>query len=261
MSCSTVADMFNVINDFGEIRFPFRFKILEQEEHSKEYHQVHITYPERYKSELTLHCQICAAGTWALISDLVGHAPAEFEIQFPFSLEQMPKDSKTLLPCNLRFDQKHFGFKVPTKLLAVPLPGRDEVSHELFISLCQQIRQQINNVQAPSSQDKKQVTHSIKRLLNAYDSQFPAATQVAQILGMSGRTLRQKLKGEGANYRTLLNQHKISRAKKLLTSTNQSHDQIAELLGYQDTANFSRAFKRETGQPPSEFRHSNKFSL
>lgn len=259
MSCSTVQDMFAVVNEFGDIRFPFRFKLLGLEESDYEKLQVLISYPEQYKKELALHCQICAAGTWTLISDLIGHAPTDFEIQFPFSAEEMPKEAKKYLPCEMKFNQGHFGFKASANLLELSLPGKDEVSNELFIALCRQIRQQIKTESA-AADNKRLITQAIMQLLEAYENQFPTAPKVAEMLGMSGRTLRQKLSDEGTNYRTLLNQYKISRAKTLLASTSHSHDYIAEQLGYQDTANFSRAFKKETGQPPSEFRQNQKFS-
>lgn len=253
MSCSNVADVFALINEFGEIRFPFRFELTNPNSNNKQKLTVLITYPEQYQTELELHCQICAAGTWSLISNLIGYPPPGLAVQFPFAENRMPRGYQELLPCPTSFDHKHFSFTAPTGLLDLAVPGKDEVSKELFISMCRRVRQDINS-KSTVTQNDKQLSHAIAKLLGAYKGRYPCAPQVADLLGLSGRTLRQRLNNEGTSYRSLLNQHKVRQAKHLLINTNYSHDTIAEQLGYQDTANFSRAFKKETGLPPSKFR-------
>ena len=43
-------------------------------------------------------------------------------------------------------------------------------------------------------------------------------------------------------------------AKSKLTSSNQSIQEIADLVGYHDTFTFSKAFKRYSGYSPSTYR-------
>lgn len=49
---------------------------------------------------------------------------------------------------------------------------------------------------------------------------------------------------------------KTEEAKKLLREENYSVSEIASILGYPDIHSFSRAFKRETGYSPTEYKNS-----
>ena len=71
---------------------------------------------------------------------------------------------------------------------------------------------------------------------------------------MSQRTLNRRLQGEDSSYRAIKGQVLESWARLHLTETNQSVESIAAALGYQDTANFRRAFRKSEGCSPSEFR-------
>ncbi|MDF1763020.1 MAG: AraC family transcriptional regulator, partial [Oleibacter sp.] len=47
-------------------------------------------------------------------------------------------------------------------------------------------------------------------------------------------------------------------AKKLLSSTNESIDEIVYLTGFSEPSTFYRAFKRWTQQTPVEYRNSRR---
>lgn len=49
---------------------------------------------------------------------------------------------------------------------------------------------------------------------------------------------------------------RISRARELLRESSLSVSQIADALGYEDVAFFSRQFKSRTGRSPAQFRHA-----
>jgi len=80
--------------------------------------------------------------------------------------------------------------------------------------------------------------------------------KIAENLNMSERSLQRRLKEAGTTFRTIL-----ERVRKDLASTY-VHDPeielvgVAVLLGFSDQSAFSRAFKRWTGNTPSEFRMS-----
>ena len=62
------------------------------------------------------------------------------------------------------------------------------------------------------------------------------------------------LREEGVNYQQLLDRVREELACWLLLHTPLSVEAIAERLGYQDTSNFSRTFKRWLGITPRAFR-------
>ncbi|MDN6320070.1 MAG: AraC family transcriptional regulator [Marinobacter sp.] len=82
----------------------------------------------------------------------------------------------------------------------------------------------------------------------------PKLARVAATLYVSERTLKRRLQEEGASFQNLVDQVRLERAREFLTGTGMNLNQIADVLGYADAANFTRAFKRWTGVSPSHYR-------
>ena len=79
-------------------------------------------------------------------------------------------------------------------------------------------------------------------------------TDIADLIGISERTLRRRLANGGTNYNKILEQNRLAIAKEKLINSNDSIIEIAEDLGYQYPEHFSRAFKRWIGMSPRIFR-------
>lgn len=82
----------------------------------------------------------------------------------------------------------------------------------------------------------------------------PKLARVAATLFVSERTLKRRLQEADASFQNLVDQVRLERAQGLLTGTRMNLNQIADVLGYADAANFTRAFKRWTGASPSHYR-------
>ncbi len=78
--------------------------------------------------------------------------------------------------------------------------------------------------------------------------------KLASELGMSRATLQRRLKAEGTSFEAILDGLRQRLARRYLRKENYSVKKTAYLLGFSDPAAFSRAFKRWTGQSPSELR-------
>ena len=83
-----------------------------------------------------------------------------------------------------------------------------------------------------------------------------AIEDVAAKLGYSKRSLQRKLQEENTNFQKQLNHTRELLAKYYVGSTDMRTEDIAYLLGYQDTSSFLRAFSMWTGGTVSEFRQS-----
>lgn len=79
--------------------------------------------------------------------------------------------------------------------------------------------------------------------------------QVAQALNISTRTLYNKLEATGTTYREVLDETRQDLAEQYIRDNLPIYE-IAYLIGFSDTANFSRAFKKWTGRSPMEFREA-----
>ena len=83
---------------------------------------------------------------------------------------------------------------------------------------------------------------------------MPDLDQAAETLHLHPRTLRRHLKSEGTSWRALTNEVRSTLAAELLSHVGLSVEELADRLGYSETAAFTRAFIRWFGVPPSTYR-------
>ena len=77
---------------------------------------------------------------------------------------------------------------------------------------------------------------------------------VASKLCMSRRTLQRKLTDEHTTFQQQLNSTRLLLAQNYLRDSERTNDDIAFLLGYEDTTSFLRAFSTWTGQTVTEYK-------
>lgn len=81
----------------------------------------------------------------------------------------------------------------------------------------------------------------------------PSAEKLAEALHLSLRSLQRKLAEEGTSYEEILTATRRELALSYLAERRYSISEITYLLGFSDTSSFTRAFKRWTGQSPSQY--------
>jgi AraC-like DNA-binding protein len=86
------------------------------------------------------------------------------------------------------------------------------------------------------------------------ETRIPTVDEAAELVGTSVRSLQRGLGQQGTVYRELVERVRYDTARELLCAPDISVLEIAQRLGYSDTANFSHAFLRWSGMPPSQFR-------
>lgn len=79
---------------------------------------------------------------------------------------------------------------------------------------------------------------------------------MAEMMNMSPSSFYQKLKDAGRTYQEILDDTRLSLAKNYMKKSTLSTSEIAYLLGFHDSSNFSRAFRRWTGSSPSAYRQA-----
>ncbi len=92
------------------------------------------------------------------------------------------------------------------------------------------------------------------RLLPA-PNRMPGIDELASELHMAPRSLRRKLQEEGTSYRALTEEVRQTLAEELLKTAKLKLDEIAERLGYAESASFIHAFQRWTGMSPGAYRN------
>jgi AraC-like DNA-binding protein len=82
----------------------------------------------------------------------------------------------------------------------------------------------------------------------------PTRRRLAESLHMSERTLARRLAEHDYTFTSLVDEIRNELSRDYLRQPRFSITDVAFLLGFSDQSNFARAFKRWTGQSPTEFR-------
>lgn len=84
----------------------------------------------------------------------------------------------------------------------------------------------------------------------------PTLETLADLSGMSPRTLQRRLGEEGLTFFEAVDRWRCNRALNLISDPGVTVGEIAERVRYSDASHFVRAFKRWTGVTPQSFRDS-----
>jgi AraC-like DNA-binding protein len=121
---------------------------------------------------------------------------------------------------------------------------------ELLAILTPALSMALDEIDAQSSLPE-QVKIVLKRRLA---SGKPELSDMAEALGLSERTLQRRIAEAGTSFRQLLEDARQELGRDMLASGINGTDEIAYLLGYQDTSSFYRAFREWEGVTPSQWR-------
>ncbi|OUS24282.1 hypothetical protein A9Q99_25465 [Gammaproteobacteria bacterium 45_16_T64] len=170
----------------------------------------------------------------------------EIQVTWESRDKQEPQQYQRLFQCPIRFNCVENNVLFDPAIVNHALPQ----NNPLTVKMCQQYLDQRLPTIASEDSATEHVTqyfiHTPAYKLNLEDC--------AKELDLSSRHLARTLKNEGASFKELMEQWKLSLAKRYLSQTNMTLEEIAERLGYSDAANFSHAFKRWTGMPPRKYR-------
>ncbi len=84
----------------------------------------------------------------------------------------------------------------------------------------------------------------------------PDLSLVAEIVGMSPRTLQRRLQRSGSSYSQVLQEARFDLARNLLDDPGAKIIDVAMTAGYQSPQHFTRAFRRFTGLTPTRYRRA-----
>jgi AraC-like DNA-binding protein len=84
----------------------------------------------------------------------------------------------------------------------------------------------------------------------------PDLSLVAEIVGMSPRTLQRRLQQSGSSYSQVLQEARFDLARNLLDDPGAKIIDVAMTAGYDSQQHFTRAFRRFTGLTPTRYRRA-----
>ncbi len=191
--------------------------------------------------------EIIAVSMYRGLLALAPGAESGCEVWFDFPEPEHADAVRHRLP-HVRYQMPSCQFRFDTARLDTPLAMSNPVGLRTAMRWCERDEREHGLV------DGKLTTVLHQQLRPEGAKGFPSMDQMARRLGMAPRSLRRHLKAEGTSYSSLLQAARLREALRLLEQPHLSVREVASLLGYEDPANFTRAFRSWTGSPPSTYR-------
>jgi AraC-like DNA-binding protein len=182
-----------------------------------------------------------------VIEAVLGRVPDSIAVDLPFAEPDWRDRIQRQLNGPLRFGAPRLALHVDADLLATPCLTADASAFDRARRECEVALASV----AASASFARRVR---ERLLGAEDEAYPTLAAMAGEFALSQRTLIRRLHDDGTRYQSLLDEVRQQRALWQLQHTRDSVEAIAARLGYEDTSNFSRTFRRWFGVTPSEVR-------
>lgn len=170
------------------------------------------------------------------------------QINMVFQKPENTEKYKSVFGFVPKFEAERNEIVFDKSLLLIPMKAFNKETFNL-------LKTHLENQLVQLSHDET-ITEKVNKILHSsFMYQFPDIETVADKLNISARTLQRKLSEEQTNFKQILQDVKFSIAKKLLEQDILTISEISYTLGYSDLGNFSRSFKKYTGNSPQEFKN------
>ena len=150
------------------------------------------------------------------------------------------------LGCPVRFGQPFSELVYPKSILSAKPRMAHGLTSKILQDTCDRI---LGEVKTSTG-----VAGEVYQIIASTPGHSPSMEGVARQIGTTVRTLNRKLVAESTSFTRILDDVRWNLASEYLRSTKLSIDDISELVGFSDAANFRHAFRRWTGSTPARFR-------
>jgi AraC-like DNA-binding protein len=194
-----------------------------------------------------------------LLASILGH-PVGGNVAISFA-HCAPRDAERLLAAydgTVQFDAPDNSIAIPLAWRQLPSPLYDESVFRANVVKCREL--------IAAREHEGSVVQAVQdRLSNHFDKQIlyadearppPTLEQLADAMHLTSRTLIRRLQDENSTFKALLESSRKAYAQRLLGDARRNVADVAELLGYREPANFTRAFRRWYGVTPTAWRRS-----
>lgn len=211
------------------------------------------------EEEVTLHFEPASDDydpeTWAMEMLIISFASAATSLtakpirgsaRLMIEKPAVYEDIKHLLPGSAEFGCKECSLTFPREIMDYPIVAPDPDSARTAKAFRKQELGQLR--------EQHSVGELVESMLFDEGVGFYSMEQIADKLDLSTRSLQRHLKEESLAFSDIVEKVRRQQAMRLLSESNLSVSRISTLLGYSDVANFSRAFRRWSGESPRTYR-------
>jgi AraC-like DNA-binding protein len=153
------------------------------------------------------------------------------------------------------FDAVFHGVAVPASVRGLPCPLHDEKTYRAALLRCHEALDAVLNPDDVVARSSHWLAaHFDEVVAGRAAPRQPRLEDLAGVLCVSPRTLVRRLADSSTSFTALRVAQQYRIACRLLGDARFTAGEIGVLLGYDDEANFARAFKRKAGVPPGQYR-------
>lgn len=197
-----------------------------------------------YKGKAKQLIDLSLAAGLNLINGLVSKRIVLTSAYFSYSLPSQLLPYQELFACPLKFDSEQNCIVLPLSSLSTELKAKPS-------SLKQFISEYLNRLSEAAPQTtEEQLRATLQRMIPLGQCKIE---QVCSVLGVQKRTLQRRLREQSLSFQQVLMEERKQLALHYLSETHISISQLSLLLGFSETAVFSRCFKEWTGSSPSQY--------
>ena len=173
-----------------------------------------------------------------------GFKPLRVELAYPEPAHSAAY--KRIFGCEIRFGTIENLFLCDPSLYKQPLATSDPYTNRQLLECIAYHHER--------AREAVETTEAVERVLRQKLEKRISISGVAKTLGMSERTLRRRLAEASVSFQDLLDDLRKNKALELLGNPQMSIEQVAFAVGFTDSHNFRRAFRRWTGTTPGALR-------
>lgn len=183
----------------------------------------------------------------SLVRECLGCEPFAFDaLRFSFNKPKHYQMLEDYFRCPISYSNSHNEFVIAEEKLYLQAPKSNPFAMPLLLNQCDRVLKSVAI--------KNQLLITINQWVISNMHKELCAENLANDLYLTPRTLRRKLAEQGTSFTRIVKELRCSAAKKLITETHLTIEDIGCSIGFHDVSNFRTAFKKWTGKTPSTLR-------
>jgi AraC-like DNA-binding protein len=181
-----------------------------------------------------------------LLKRYAGQGGVARSVEFDFPAPEYTDEYRRIFGCEVRFDTARAAMLVPGELANRPQLLSDP-------DLAAELRRRVESWQLGAGGAHPLVERVRSHVRASLRTRAKTMEAIALGLGMSPRSLHRHLARHGVDYRSILDEARLTAAAALLRDQDLSVKRVAHEVGFSNPSAFYRAFKRWTGYSPTEY--------
>jgi AraC-like DNA-binding protein len=249
MSCPSWGDALRLGRDYHSVASSLVTLELEYDEAGQSLSYIAVPFYKEMVDIEPFTVEKLFASLIAVSRPLLAKPALPKKVSFAYPEPAYVETYRKIFRCPIEFNAEQNRFDLDGAVLQQPMLMANAMSAGIGHKLCRDFMQKLQG-------EAQETTHQVAELLLATPGEMPGMEFIAAKLHLGERTLRRKLQAENTTFQDVVDQLRQDLSKHYLSRSQLSLDAIAQLVGFTETTNFRRAFKRWEGLPPAQYRRA-----